>query len=147
MGLFAGTCEHDGAAPIMIRFLLRRAALTIPTFLALMFLTFVMIRLVPGDPIEVRKGERGISPEDHMTPALAAALKADGIDIASEPVLALTAADLKAAEFIAVFNQLPTALGTWRARDWSDLPSMNENYPAARAVLIPRLEALLDEIA
>lgn len=47
----------------MIRFLLRRAALTIPTFLALMFLTFVMIRLVPGDPIEVRKGERGISPE------------------------------------------------------------------------------------
>jgi dipeptide transport system permease protein len=47
----------------MIRFLLRRAALTIPTFLALMFLTFLMIRLVPGDPIEVRKGERGISPE------------------------------------------------------------------------------------
>ena len=47
----------------MIRFLLRRAALTIPTFFALMFLTFVMIRLVPGDPIEVRRGERGISPE------------------------------------------------------------------------------------
>ncbi|MFO1171731.1 MAG: ABC transporter permease subunit [Hyphomicrobiaceae bacterium] len=47
----------------MIRFLLRRAALTIPTFFALMFLTFIMIRLVPGDPIEVRKGERGISPE------------------------------------------------------------------------------------
>ena len=28
-----------------------------------MFLTFVAIRLVPGDPIEVRVGERGISPE------------------------------------------------------------------------------------
>ena len=28
-----------------------------------MFITFVMIRLVPGDPIEVRRGERGISPE------------------------------------------------------------------------------------
>jgi len=47
----------------MIRFLLRRLALTLPTFLALMFLTFMMIRLVPGDPIEVRRGERGISPE------------------------------------------------------------------------------------
>ena len=47
----------------MFRFLLKRLALTIPTFLALMFITFVMIRLVPGDPIEVRKGERGISPE------------------------------------------------------------------------------------
>ncbi len=47
----------------MFRFLLKRLALTIPTFIALMFITFVMIRLVPGDPIEVRKGERGISPE------------------------------------------------------------------------------------
>ncbi len=28
-----------------------------------MFVTFVMIRLVPGDPVEVRRGERGISPE------------------------------------------------------------------------------------
>ena len=47
----------------MIRFLLKRLALTIPTFIALMFITFVMVRLVPGDPIEVRMGERGISPE------------------------------------------------------------------------------------
>ena len=47
----------------MIRFLLKRAALTIPTFVALMLITFMMIRMVPGDPIEVRKGERGISPE------------------------------------------------------------------------------------
>jgi dipeptide transport system permease protein len=47
----------------MFRFLLKRLALTIPTFVALMFITFVMIRLVPGDPIEVRRGERGISPE------------------------------------------------------------------------------------
>jgi dipeptide transport system permease protein len=47
----------------VFRFLLKRLALTIPTFIALMFITFVMVRLVPGDPIEVRKGERGISPE------------------------------------------------------------------------------------
>ncbi|HMT13804.1 MAG TPA: ABC transporter permease subunit [Aestuariivirga sp.] len=47
----------------MIKFFLKRLALTIPTFFALMFVTFMMIRLVPGDPIEVRRGERGISPE------------------------------------------------------------------------------------
>lgn len=47
----------------MLRFLLRRLALTLPTFVALMFITFMMMRLVPGDPIEVRRGERGISPE------------------------------------------------------------------------------------
>jgi dipeptide transport system permease protein len=47
----------------MLSYLLRRLALTIPTFFALMFVTFVAIRLVPGDPVEVRVGERGISPE------------------------------------------------------------------------------------
>lgn len=47
----------------MLSFVLRRIALTVPTLFALSFLTFVAIRLVPGDPIEVRRGERGISPE------------------------------------------------------------------------------------
>ena len=49
----------------MIRFLLRRLALTVPTFIALMFVTFELIRLVPGDPVEARRGERGITPERH----------------------------------------------------------------------------------
>ena len=47
----------------MLRYLLRRLALTVPTFVALMFVTFVAIRMVPGDPVEVRVGERGISAE------------------------------------------------------------------------------------
>jgi dipeptide transport system permease protein len=47
----------------MIAYLIRRILLTIPTFVALMFATFVAIRLVPGDPVEVRVGEHGISPE------------------------------------------------------------------------------------
>jgi dipeptide transport system permease protein len=47
----------------MLAYFLRRVALTIPTFLVLMFLTFVAIRLVPGDPVEVRVGERSMSPE------------------------------------------------------------------------------------
>jgi dipeptide transport system permease protein len=47
----------------MLSYFLRRVALTVPTFVALMFLTFVAIRLVPGDPVEVRVGEHGMSPE------------------------------------------------------------------------------------
>jgi len=47
----------------MLRFIARRIALTLPIFLALIALTFFALRLVPGDPIEVRRGERGISPE------------------------------------------------------------------------------------
>ncbi|MDJ1159151.1 ABC transporter permease subunit [Chelatococcus sp. SYSU_G07232] len=47
----------------MLTYIGRRLALTIPTIFALMFLTFLAVRLVPGDPVEVRTGERGISPE------------------------------------------------------------------------------------
>ena len=47
----------------MAVYFLRRVALTIPTFVGLMFLTFVAIRLVPGDPVEVRVGEHGMTAE------------------------------------------------------------------------------------
>jgi len=47
----------------MLKYVLHRIALTVPTFIALMFVTFVAVRLVPGDPVEVRTGEHGISPE------------------------------------------------------------------------------------
>jgi dipeptide transport system permease protein len=47
----------------LVRFLLRRVALIIPTFVGVTLLSFMLIHLVPGDPIEVRVGEHGIAPE------------------------------------------------------------------------------------
>ena len=49
----------------MLRFLLTRVSLIIPTFIGVTLLTFSLIRLVPGDPIELLVGERGINPERH----------------------------------------------------------------------------------
>jgi dipeptide transport system permease protein len=47
----------------MLTFVLKRVAMTVPTFIALIALAFFAIRMVPGDPVEVRVGEHGISPE------------------------------------------------------------------------------------
>ena len=44
----------------MLRFLLTRVSLLVPTFFGMTLLAFVLIRLVPGDPIETMAGERGI---------------------------------------------------------------------------------------
>ena len=44
----------------MLRFLLTRVSLLIPTFFGMTLLAFFLIRLVPGDPIETMAGERGI---------------------------------------------------------------------------------------
>jgi dipeptide transport system permease protein len=49
----------------MLRFILTRVSLVIPTFLGITMLAFFLIRLVPGDPIETMAGERGIDPARH----------------------------------------------------------------------------------
>ena len=49
----------------MLRFLLTKVSLLIPTFFGVTLLTFAMIRLIPGDPIELLVGERGIDPARH----------------------------------------------------------------------------------
>ena len=49
----------------MLRFILTRLGLVIPTFIGITLLTFAMIRLIPGDPIELLAGERGVSEERH----------------------------------------------------------------------------------
>ena len=59
----------------MLRYLLQRLLVLIPTFLGITLLTFSLIRLIPGDPVEVMVGERSLDPVMH-----AAALKRLGLD-------------------------------------------------------------------
>ena len=59
----------------MIRFLLTRFSLIIPTFIGMTLVAFFLIRMVPGDPIETLAGERGIDAERH-----ALLLKEYGLD-------------------------------------------------------------------
>ncbi len=59
----------------MLRFILTRLSLLIPTFLGMTLVAFLLIRLVPGDPIETMAGERGIDAVRH-----AALLKEYGLD-------------------------------------------------------------------
>jgi dipeptide transport system permease protein len=49
----------------MLRFVLTRVSLVVPTFIGITLLAFFLIRLVPGDPIETMAGERGIDAARH----------------------------------------------------------------------------------
>ncbi|MGE8503632.1 MAG: ABC transporter permease subunit [Pseudomonas sp.] len=49
----------------MLSFIARRLGLLIPTFFGVTLLTFSLIRLIPGDPVEVMMGERRVDPELH----------------------------------------------------------------------------------
>jgi dipeptide transport system permease protein len=59
----------------VLRFILTRLSLIVPTFIGMTLLAFFLIRLVPGDPIETMAGERGIDATRH-----AQLLKEYGLD-------------------------------------------------------------------
>ncbi len=49
----------------MLAFIARRFGLLIPTCFGVTLLTFALIRLIPGDPVEVMMGERRVDPQMH----------------------------------------------------------------------------------
>ena len=49
----------------MIKFFLKRITMIIPTFIGVTLLTFALIHLIPGDPVVLIAGERGITAERH----------------------------------------------------------------------------------
>ncbi|HHT7695723.1 ABC transporter permease subunit [Pasteurella multocida] len=49
----------------MFQFILKRLFMVIPTFIAITLITFALVHMIPGDPIEIRMGERGLTPEVH----------------------------------------------------------------------------------
>jgi dipeptide transport system permease protein len=49
----------------MLRFILHRLLLIVPTFIGITLVAFLFIRLLPGDPVILMAGERGVSPERH----------------------------------------------------------------------------------
>ncbi len=59
----------------MFTYFLKKLGVLIPTFLGVTLIAFVFIRLLPGDPVLVMAGERGISEERH-----AALMKEFGYD-------------------------------------------------------------------
>ena len=97
--------------------------------------------------IAVDAFSRGIVVEDHLSSELKQALRADGIDTKAEPALVLTPADWAAADILVKFNPLPASIAHEDVRDWTDVPSVNDDYANARVTLDKRIDALLTEVA
>jgi protein-tyrosine-phosphatase len=96
-----------------------------------------------GVTVEVRS--RGVTPEDHVSPALAARLRADGLDPAAEAVGRLAAGDAAQADIVVAFDEAADAPELRGARAWRT-PSWNADYDAAKADLEARLDALVAEL-
>jgi dipeptide transport system permease protein len=51
----------------MLSFILRRLAVVIPTFIGITIVAFAFVRVLPGDPVLLLAGERGVSAERYQT--------------------------------------------------------------------------------
>ncbi|AUH64299.1 ABC transporter permease subunit [Paracoccus zhejiangensis] len=49
----------------MVRFILTKLLYLIPTFLGITIIAFGLVRILPGDPVLLMAGERGVTPERH----------------------------------------------------------------------------------
>ena len=96
-----------------------------------------------GLVVDVRS--RGVTPEDHVSPGLAARLRADGIDVSAQPLTALSKDDLAWADRIIGFDSALQSPGMEQAEAW-DIPSWNDAYDGAKAALIPKVETLISVI-
>lgn len=97
--------------------------------------------------VKVIVSSRGITPEPHLHPSVRDQLRAEGVDPEREPLKKLVRADLKSADIVIIFNRLPSAMRSADVRDWTVVPSINDNYLDARADLDRRIDNLIDEIA
>jgi dipeptide transport system permease protein len=50
----------------MLRFLLYRLLLIVPTFIGITIVAFAFVRVLPGDPVLLIAGERGVTPERYQ---------------------------------------------------------------------------------
>ncbi len=50
----------------MLKYLASRLLTFLPTFIGVTLISFAFIRMLPGDPITVMAGERGVSPERYQ---------------------------------------------------------------------------------
>lgn len=97
-----------------------------------------------GLPLNVRS--RSVAVEDHVSEALAARLRADRIDTASQPATTLTANDVTQADIVIAFDAAADDPRLMQARAWRT-PSWNTGYDAAKADMLTRIDALATELA
>ena len=91
---------------------------------------------------------RGTNPDPTLAPAAEKGLKEDGIDPNGWKPQIITKQDMNsAARIVALGCAIPekdTVSG--KLTDWNDIPSVSQNYDAARDDIVKRVKRLVDEL-
>lgn len=120
-------CEHGAAKSVVAAALLQRLADEVG--------------------LEVEVLARGSAPDRDISPAAAAGLLAEGIDVRGSHPRRITRADLDSASTIVSFGPELSHLAPENARieRWEGIPAVDDGYEPARTAILARLHRLLPE--
>ena len=104
-------------------------------------------RLAKERGLGVTVESAGTEPDPEIAPGVAAALKAEGVDMAGQkPRLLTREMATRASRIVAFGCDLGTAAPPGAKIDqWADVPAVSDGLPAARAAIRTHVERLLDE--
>lgn len=106
-------------------------------------------RLASERGLDLEAEAAGTEPQPEIAPAVVRALLAEGVDLRGRPPRKVTADDVGAASRVVAFacDLGDAALPATRVEQWTDVPAVSEDLPAARAAIRRHLERLVDECA
>ena len=94
--------------------------------------------------LDLRAVARGTNPETELSPQLINGLAGDGLAPEEFMPKKLTASDLQSSQRMVAFCELPEDFQqSVVVEHWRDIPPVNENYVAARDVIIEHIHQLL----
>lgn len=94
-----------------------------------------------------RAESRGVAPDPMLLPQAVAGLESDGLKPGQETPIRVAREDVDRAAVVVAFDPLPTDIAAHaRIKTW-DVPPVSVDYAAARDAMVPRIDALLDELA
>jgi len=106
-------------------------------------------RLAIESGLPYRAVSRGTKADGSIPPAVLAGLRSDGIDISSWRPNAVKDEEIRdAMQIVSFATDLPAtkAFAKSKLLEWNEIPSVSQNYEAARTAIVERLKKLIHDL-
>jgi arsenate reductase (thioredoxin) len=95
-----------------------------------------------------RAEARGVVPDPAMMPEAVEGLRADGLTAAQKAPVGVAREDVERAAVVVAFDPIPADIAADSPiQKWDGVPHVRAGYAAARDAMLPRIDALLDDLA
>jgi len=107
-------------------------------------------RLASEKNLPYRAVARATNPGDAVAPAVRTNLAAEGLDVPAGKPKAVSDLDLtRAGRVVSLATDLPAKKPSVKPKllEWNDIPSVSQDYSAARAAIVGEVEKLINKLA